>query len=101
MVPHPGTSLRPHGLRPLSRPHPLRVTLDAAGLPARVATRHDRQPVAVTAVDEVWRIAEEWWRERPLRRTYYRLALDDGRALTCFHDDDGGPGDTGWYEQRY
>ena len=95
------TPLRVDGLRPLGRPRPIRVTLDADGLPARVATRHDKQPIIVTTVDEVWRIAEEWWREHTLRRTYYRLTLSDGRALTCFHDDSGDSQNAGWYEQRY
>ena len=101
MVPHPRTPLRPHGLRPLGRPHLLRVTLDADGLPTRVATRHGKQLIAVTAIGEVWRIAEGWWRERPLRRTYYHLTLSNGHSLTCFHDDNGDSQSAGWYEQRY
>lgn len=41
---------------------------------------------AVVEVQEVWRLAEEWWREEPLERTYYQLLLDGGRLLTVFRD---------------
>jgi hypothetical protein len=42
-----------------------------------------------------WRIDDEWWRERPLSRTYYRVLLEDGQPLTLFRDDVTGQ----WYEQ--
>ena len=48
-------------------------------------------------VEEVWRIAEEWWREAPIERTYYRLVVAGGRTLTVFRDLE----DEQWYEQRY
>jgi hypothetical protein len=75
------------GLRPLGRPRALHVTCDAAGRPTHVQFPQRGQPVAVTTIDQVWRIAEEWWRETSIARTYYQLRLDDGRALTCFHDE--------------
>jgi hypothetical protein len=56
--------------------------------------------LAVVRVEEVWRIAEEWWRSDSLARTYYRLLLDDDRIVTLFHDDAETPCD-GWYEQGY
>ena len=77
----------PAGLRPLGRPRPLQVARDAGGLPARVRFPQQTRAVAVRDIDQVWRIAEEWWRDRPLRRTYYQLRLVDGRRLTCFCDD--------------
>ncbi|MFA7296154.1 MAG: hypothetical protein WC211_03075 [Dehalococcoidia bacterium] len=51
-------------------------------------------------VAEVWRVVEAWWRDDALERTYVRLQLDDGRALTLFHDDEEAP-DDGWHEQHY
>ncbi|MCY3918568.1 MAG: hypothetical protein OXG38_02020, partial [Chloroflexi bacterium] len=63
--------------------------------------------VAVRDVDQVWRIAEEWWREQPLRRTYYQLRLADGRRLTCFSDDAtargraAGTAADAWFAQEY
>lgn len=97
MVPDPRASLRAAGLRPLGLPQPLVVRVDAAGEPIEVAG------VPVAEVQEVWRIAEEWWREIPLQRTYYRLLLAGDRLVTCFHDQteltpDAGDG---WFEQHY
>ena len=87
------------GLQPLGLPRPIAVRADASGLPATVHPRGGR-PLPVTRVEEVWRIAEEWWREAPLARSYYRVIVDGGRHLTLFHDDLTGP-NQGWYEQRY
>ena len=103
-------------LHPLGLPRPLAVRLDAHGEPATVTLaprgpRGPRRPPPAHAsmtgttheverVEEVWRIAEEWWREAPLLRTYYRVLVDGGRPLTLFHDD-AEPSSDGWYEQRY
>jgi hypothetical protein len=63
----------------------------------------------VVRVEEVWRIDDGWWRPHPVQRTYFRLALDDGRALTLYRDQadrgQGGQGGKGggggWWLQRY
>jgi hypothetical protein len=49
----------------------------------------------VTAIQEVWRIDDEWWRE-PISRRYYRLLLEQGSMCTIYRDllHDS------WYEQR-
>jgi hypothetical protein len=53
------------------------------------------RPVAVTLsgrrlrvlqVQDAWRIDDEWWRERPVTRMYWRLALEDGRVMTVHWD---------------
>jgi len=77
------------------------VSLGESRLPATM-TRMSRSQtmLAVARVEEVWRIAEEWWRSDPLARTYYRLLLADGRVVTLFHDDAEASGDA-WYEQVY
>ena len=31
---------------------------------------------------EVWRVGEEWWRERPIRRTYFQLVVQSGQTVT-------------------
>ncbi len=87
------------GLRPLGLPGPIDVRADASGLPTTVRLRGGR-PMTVDQVDEVWRIAEEWWQETPLARTYYRVIVDGGRPLTLFRDDLAAT-DGGWYEQQY
>ena len=57
-------------------------------------------PLAVERIEEACRIADEWWREAPLQRSYYRVVLEGGGTLTLFHDDTQPPAG-GWYEQRY
>lgn len=111
-----GTTLRAHGLRPLGLPRPIRVETGAHGEPLRVdlarALRprgprgaHEARWAPVIDVSEVWRVGEEWWREAPIRRTYYRLVVEDGREVTVFRDELaaalGGSADGGWFEQRY
>ncbi len=98
MVAHPGTTVGTHGLRPLGLPKHVTVEVDDLGLP-RAVLRGDH-PVAVAVLEEVWRVAEAWWRDESLARTYVRMLLADDRLLTLFHDDTAPPGD-GWYEQRY
>lgn len=94
-------------LRPLGLPRPAHVRADADGVPIAVAVKRAQQGAAAAAfravvqVDEAWRIAEEWWRPSPsgegLARTYYRVILEDGRAVTLYRDDE----DEQWYEQSY
>jgi hypothetical protein len=88
---------RPHAdLRPLNAPTPLKVQLDTAGRVVSV-WRHGRlTPRAIAAVQDRWRIDDEWWREHPIARLYYEVILDDGTWLTIYHDliEDR------WFEQR-
>lgn len=90
------TSLRPIGL-----PRPVEVRVDAGGLPMTLSRTNARgrrgDAVPVEQVEEVWRVAEAWWREAPQARTYYRVILAGGRPLTLFHDDER----SGWFEQPY
>ena len=95
MEPDSRTPLRPHGLRPLGQPRQVVVETDPAGAPRTVAVAGGRG--AVERVEAVWRIVDEWWRERPLVRTYFHLLLEDGRLLSLFHDEVQGA----WYQQRY
>lgn len=97
-------------LKPIGVPRPVMVRIDRAhpdALPLAV-TRTDARgrrgaEVRVEVVDEVWRIAEAWWREGgPMTgsaqaRTYYRVILEGGRPLTIFRDEARG----GWFEQPY
>jgi hypothetical protein len=89
--------IAPHtALRPLGLPRSVEVRVDAGGLPAAVARRRGEWR-RVEQVDDVWRVAEEWWRETPQERTYVRLILEGGRPLTLFHDGLSGA----WYQQQY
>ena len=105
MESHPRAATSPAGLRPLGLPRPVPVRTDDYGLPVAVGhiVRGRTAPNtwrAVAQVEEVWRVAEEWWRAEPLRRTYVRALFDNGGVVTLFHDDTQPP-DAGWYEQHY
>ena len=57
---------------------------DEEGRPAAVTLSGRR--LAVVAVQDTWRIDDEWWRERPVSRLYYELALEDGQLVTVYRD---------------
>ena len=79
---------------PLNMPRPIQVAVDDDGLPASVVRSGRR--VAVTAIEDTWRIDDEWWRDE-ISRLYYQLELADGTTITVFEDLMKG----GWYAQRY
>lgn len=55
------------------------------------------RPRAVVRVLDTWRLDDEWWRERPIARLYYRLLLEeDSAVLTLYHD----LATQTWHEQR-
>jgi hypothetical protein len=78
-------------LRPLNQPRPINVEADASGTPIAVQRR------AVDAVIETWRIEDEWWRPQPVSRAYWRLLLEDGRAVDVYRD----VLRDRWYRQAY
>ena len=89
---------RPFGVaqgRQLNRPRPLRVEVGDDGRPVAVHLPSGR--FGVEAVLERWRIDDEWWRQRPVSRLYYRLALADGRVVTVYQDLMSGR----WAKQAY
>ena len=73
-----------YGFRSLNTPLPLVVEATAEGWPLAVTLRGRRVPVR--KVQDCWRIDDEWWRETPVRRLYWRLALADDRITTVFQD---------------
>ena len=95
MVAHPRAADGADRLRPLRRPCPINVHPDGEGVPLAVRTAVGW--IAVRERLEHWRLEDEWWREQPLVRWYYRLALEDGRSLTVFHDRIADR----WFQQEY
>jgi hypothetical protein len=95
MVKDSGASLRTHRLRPLAGPQALRVETDDCGHPVSVGLEGAVR--AVASIQDRWRIDDEWWRERPVSRVYYRLQLEGDRVVTVYHDLVGGA----WWLQRY
>jgi protein ImuB len=95
VVAHPGAQDGSRRLRPLNRPRPLRVEVGEEGRPAAAYLSNGR--FSIEEVLEVWRIDDEWWRERPVSRLYYRLLLEDGRTVTVYRDEASGR----WWKQGY
>lgn len=82
-------------LRPLNRPRPVRVEAGDDGRP--IAVWLSGQRCAVEAVLETWRIDDEWWRSKPVSRTYWRVSLEDGRVIDIYRDLATGE----WFRQSY
>jgi hypothetical protein len=66
------------------------VRIGADGLPAALG-RH-----AVDSVLEDWLVEDRWWTDRPVRRRYLELVLENGRCVVVFHDLVG----RRWFTQR-
>lgn len=103
MVADPRTKVRAHRLRPLAGPRPLQVEVGAHGIPRSLIFEGARRQVE--AVQDRWRIDDEWWREVPLSRMYYELRLEGERVVTVYRDLSSGDvaaaaGDV-WWLQRY
>ena len=91
--------------RPLNLPVPIEVAEDRAERPVAVAlpptisnrparsrwpTQESRSPtlaaLAVTSINDIWQVDDEWWRERPISRRYYQITTQDDRRLTIYRD---------------
>ncbi len=71
-------------LRPLAVPRSIGVRVDGSQEPVAVRTRDGW--VDVDLVVDHWRLSDEWWREEPLVRWYYRVSLVNDRSMTVFYD---------------
>lgn len=84
----------PGSLRPLNPPILVSVEEDDDGRPLSVDQKGRSKKIA--SIDDLWRIDEEWWREKPIARMYYQLTAEGGGRLTVFQDLTDG----NWYRQR-
>ena len=77
---------------------PVYVTLPPASSsrPAQTGRTSTAASLAVTAINDLWQVDDEWWRERPISRRYYQVTTQDDRRLTIFRDQLNGD----WYWQR-
>jgi hypothetical protein len=83
-------------LRPLNAPSPLRVQMDENGRIVGIWRQGRLTPRTLAAIQDRWRIDDEWWREHAVVRMYYEVILDDGTRLTIYHD----LVSDSWFEQR-
>ena len=83
-------------IRPLNVPQSVLVELDEAGLPNIVVTdATEPDPKIVEAVVEVWKIEDEWWRDRISRRCV-EVVLEGGKHVVLYEDQTTGK----WFLQR-
>jgi hypothetical protein len=73
------------------------VKVEAAKNGEPAALHVSGRRIAVESVLEVWRVEDEWWRERPVSRMYYRVILEDGRVVDVYQ----ALGSGRWYRQSY
>ena len=76
-------------LKRLGRPRPA-VVETHAGIPVKVGV------APVHSVLEDWLVEDRWWSERPVRRRYQELVLENGRCILVFRDLASGR----WFTQR-
>lgn len=94
MVEDTRKTLRTDTYRPVNTPDPVSVEEDAAGLPVAFKKKRRRK---IAAIDDRWRIDDEWWRQEPVSRLYHAVRLASGERLVLYRDMVSGD----WYEQDY
>ena len=78
MVADTGKTLRADTAKPVNLPEPLAVEEGPDGLPAFVKLKRRQK---IIAVEDCWRIDDEWWRSEPVSRLYYAVILASGQRL--------------------
>ena len=94
MVKDTGKTLRSDTYRPVNIPQAVEVEEDSSGLPLAIKTPRQQ---AVSAIEERWRIDDEWWRREPVSRLYSSVRLVSGHRLVLYKD----LIDSCWYRQSY
>ena len=94
MVKNSGKALRTDTYRLVNAPEPIEVGEDSSACPHAVETPR-RQIVA--AINDRWRIDDEWWRREPVSRLYYVVLLASGLRLVLYKD----LINNCWYRQSY
>lgn len=94
MVQNPGKTLRAGTCKPINLPEPVLVDESTSGGP--VAIRGPRKHI-IQAIDDRWRIDDEWWRSEPVSRLYYAVRFTTGQRLIIYKDLVNGQ----WYRQAY
>ena len=83
---------------------PISVTLPSVMLERPNRTRRLSQEskplelicLAVTAINDLWQVDDEWWRDRPISRRYYQITTQNDRRVTIFKDQFNNQ----WYWQK-
>jgi len=89
-----GKTLRADTAKPVNLPEPMAVEENADGLPAFVKLKRRQK---IIAVEDCWRIDDEWWRSEPVSRLYYTVILASGQRLVLSKNLVA----NSWYRQSY
>ncbi|MCH8226717.1 MAG: hypothetical protein IIC97_12710 [Chloroflexi bacterium] len=68
---------------------PISITLPPARSSRPTRSRRlaqEGRSLTITAINDLWQVDDEWWRERPISRRYYQVTTQDDRRLTIFRD---------------
>ncbi len=112
MVKNPGATARPGAIKLLTQPEPVQVATDPAGRPSSVSMRTSLPARSkrgrsadsristmqtVAAIDDRWKVNDEWWRgpNEEIERMYYSLLLESGHKTVVYQDMKSGE----WYRQ--
>jgi hypothetical protein len=93
MVHNSGATPGNNSFRPLNPPIPIDMRESAHQTPRAIKIKGHW--VKVAAIVDVCSLDEEWWRERPIVRMYYRVNLENTSQITVFRD----MLDGAWYRQ--
>jgi len=74
----------------VNKPWPVPVQVGSDGTPQAVGR------LAVESVREEWLVEDGWWTQKPLRRRYFELVLEDGSDVVVFCEPESGR----WFRQR-
>ena len=92
MVKNSGKTLRADTYWSVNAPEVVEVEEDSFAFP--YAVKIPRRQV-VAAINDRWRIDDEWWRREPVSRLYYEVLLASGQRLVLYKD----LTDDCWYRQ--
>ena len=112
MVKNPGAQARSGAIKLLNQPEPVQVVTDPAGRPVSVSARRSlparskrgrpgtariSKMQTVAAIDDRWKINDEWWRgpDEEIERMYYSLLLESGHKTVVYQDMKSGD----WFRQ--
>ena len=94
----PGSVNQEVQFRSLNLPVPIGVVEDGAERPVSITlpparssrlTKKGRsltRSLTIVSINDLWQVDDEWWRERPISRRYYRITTQDDRRLIIFRD---------------
>ena len=94
MVADTGKTLRTDTSKPVNLPEPLSVEESTDGLPVAVRLKRRQK---IIAIEDCWRIDDEWWRSEPVSRLYYAVILASGQRMVLSKN----LIDKCWYRQSY